>query len=339
MNMQDMITEEWHPGKLLEISGYYWKTCTLHAGVKLDIFTLIGKKERTAASLAQELNIAERGITMLLNALAAMELLTKTGDRYSNIPALESLLSKDSPKYIGYMIMHHHHLVESWYQLDKAVTSGKPVRTRSVFSDEVARESFLMGMFNLAMAIAPGLAKQIDLSDKRHLIDLGGGTGTYAIHFCLSNPRLIGTIYDLPTTRPFAEKTVQRFGVSDRVSFTDGNYLEDPIEGKYDAAWLSHILHGEGPGDCQKIINKTVSAMSPGGIMMIHDFILNDTMDGPVFPALFSLNMLLGTPYGQAYSEQQIRDMLENAGVKDIQRLPFRGPTDSGIITGIVKGN
>lgn len=331
-----MNTEAWNPGKILEISGYYWKTCTLHAGVKLDVFTVIGKEQRTAASIAQSLKTDERGITMLLNALTAMELLSKTGDKYSNIPEAESLLSKDSPKYIGYMIMHHHHLVESWYQLDKAVATGKPVRTRSIFSDEECLESFLMGMFNIAMSIAPGLAKQIDLSNRRNLIDLGGGPGTYAIHFCMSNPQLIGTIYDLPTTRPFAEKTVNRFGVADRVSFTDGNYLEDPIEGKYDVAWLSHILHSEGPGDCQKIINKTVAAMTPGGIIMIHDFILNDKMDGPLFPALFSLNMLLGTPYGQAYSEKQIREMLENAGVKEIQRLPFQGPTDSGILTGVV---
>ena len=52
---------------------------------------------------------------------------------------------------------------------------------------------------------------------------------------------------------------------------------------------------------------------------MVHDFILNNTMDGPLFPALFSLNMLVGTAQGQAYSEKQIMDMLEKAGVKKIE--------------------
>jgi len=59
-------------------------------------------------------------------------------------------------------------------------------------------------------------------------------------------------------------------------------------------------------------------------------------MDGPLFPSLFSLNMLLGTNQGRSYSEKQITDMLASAGVKDIQRISFKTPGDSGIITGIV---
>jgi hypothetical protein len=116
----------------------------------------------------------------------------------------------------------------------------------------------------------------------------------------------------------------------------DGNYVEEGIEGVYDVAWLSHILHGEGQKKCQRIIEKTVLALEPGGMIIVHDFILNNTMDGPLFPALFSLNMLLGTPAGQSYSEKQITDMLAKAGVKEIQRLPFQGPNDSGVIAGVV---
>jgi hypothetical protein len=98
----------------------------------------------------------------------------------------------------------------------------------------------------------------------------------------------------------------------------DGNYLEEEIEGIYDVAWLSHIFHGEGPEDCERIIGKAVSAPEPGGMIIVHDFILNNTMNGPLFPALFSLNMLLNTAHGQSYSEKQIVDMLAEAGVKDL---------------------
>ncbi len=48
-----MNTQEWNPGKLFELSGYFWKTGTLHAGVKLGIFTVIGDKEITADEAAQ----------------------------------------------------------------------------------------------------------------------------------------------------------------------------------------------------------------------------------------------------------------------------------------------
>jgi predicted O-methyltransferase YrrM len=331
-----MDDQKWNPGKILEISGYYWKTCTLHAGVKLDVFTTIGDDQLAAGDIAQKLNTDEKSLGRLLNALTAMGLLSKTGDRYANTGAA-AFLSKSSPSYIGYIIMHHHHLVESWAQLDQAVKTGGPIRERVVYHDDhERRESFLMGMFNMAMSIAPGLAKQISLSGRRHILDLGGGPGTYAIHFCLNNPQLKGTVYDLPTTRPFAEKTIEKFGLSDRIRFMDGDYLEDGIDGTYDAAWLSHILHGEGPEDCQNMIQKAVSALEPGGMIMVHEFILNDTLDSPLFPALFSLNMLLGTDKGQAYSEKEITEMFKKAGVKNIQRIPFKGPNDSGILVGEV---
>ena len=331
-----MATREWNPGELLEISGFFWKTCVLQAAVKLDVFTVIGDGRRTAGEIAQKVDGAVNGVERLLNALVAMELLAKTDDKYTNTPSGKALLAKDSSKYLGHIIMHHHHLLESWSKLDQAVKSGKPQRTRSSFSQEEWRESFLMGMFNMAMGLAPQIVPVIDVSNRQHLLDLGGGPGTYAIHFCLNNERLRASVYDLPTTRPFAERTIQRFKLADRINFMDGNYLEDPVEGRYDVAWLSHILHGEGPEDCRMIIQKTVDALEPGGMIIIHEFILNNSMDGPLFPALFSLNMLLGTESGQSYSEEQIIDMLAAAGARDIRRIAIQSPNDSGIIVGYV---
>ena len=331
-----MTAEELNPGKILQLSGNYWETCTLHAGVKLDVFTIIGNDHLRGEDVADKLNGDKRGVKMLLNALSAMDFLGKKEDLYSNTALSLTFLSKDSSRYMGHIVMHHHNLTDSWNRLDVAVQSGSPVRRRASHTDEEQRENFLMGMFNLAMNLAPVLAPKVDLSGRRHLLDLGGGPGTYAIHFCMNNPRLKATVYDLPTTRPFAEKTIAKFNLQDRIDFKDVDYLEEEIEGIYDVAWLSHILHGEGPEECRKIIGKVVSALEPGGMILIHDFILNNSMDGPLFPALFSLNMLLGTPAGQSYSEKQISDMLSEAGVREIRRIFFESPNDSGIITGIV---
>ncbi len=321
---------------MLELSGAFWKTCALHAAVKLDVFTVIGEEQLSAAQIATRLKGAQKGVERLLNALVAMELLEKIEGRYANFPCGRTFLSKASPKYIGHIVMHHHHLMESWSQLDQSVHSGQPIRTRSSFDKEEWRESFLMGMFNMAMNIAPLLVPLIDLSFRHHLLDLGGGPGTYAIHFCQSYPQLSATVFDLPTSQPFAEKTIEKFKLSNRIRFIAGNYLEDEIRGTYDAAWLSHILHGEGPEACQAIIQKTVSALERGGLIIVHDFILNNSMDGPLFPALFSLNMLLGTSGGQSYSEKQIMDMLSAAGVKNLRRIPTQTPNDSGIVVGVV---
>ena len=102
-----------------------------------------------------------------------------------------------------------------------------------------------------------------------------------------------------------------------------------------DAVWMSHILHAESAASCLGIIAKAFDCLNPGGRAVIHEFNLNDTLDGPLFPALFSLNMLLGTEAGRAYSQAQLAGMLKSAGFVDIQRLDFTGTHDSGPIRGI----
>jgi len=330
-----MNDQDWNIGRLMGTSGSYWQACTLHAGVKLDIFTQIGDEDLDAQTVAERLQGDLRGVEMLLNALTAMQLLNKSEGRFRNSEFARKVLVKDAPQYMGYMIKHHHYLVESWAHLDQAVQTGRPVRKRSVQADDDRRESFLMGMFNNAMGTAPQVAKIVDLTGRRNLLDLGGGPGTYAIHFCKINKQLQAVVYDLPTTRPFAEKVISNFGLSDRIAFKGGDFLAEELQGSFDVVWLSHILHAEAPADCHRMIRKAAAALEPGGLMVIHDFILENTMDGPTFPALFALNMLIGTPAGQSYSEDQIMDMLAQAGIDQTTRLPFRGPTESGIITGI----
>jgi len=106
----------------------------------------------------------------------------------------------------------------------------------------------------------------------------------------------------------------------------------------FDVAWLSHILHGCGPEACAVILQKVVTALEPGGIILVQEFILDDAMDKPLFPALFSLNMLLGTPDGKAYSQGDLFAMLADTGVGEIRRLATELPNGAGIIAGIAAG-
>jgi predicted O-methyltransferase YrrM len=324
----------WDIGRLLGISSGYWQSSTIHTAVRLGIFSIIGDDRLTAEDIGNKVAGSLRGTEMLLNALTAMELLVHENNSYRNTEFSRSCLVKGEPEYIGYIIMHHFHLVDAWAKLTEAVLRGAPVAKKS-HGEEIERESFQMGMFNLAMAIAPTIAKTINLEGRRHLLDLGGGPGTHAIHFCLANPMLKATIYDRKTTEPFARQTVNKFGVSDRVDFVAGDFNEDPIEGSFDVAWLSQIIHSNSPEKCQDLFAKTIKALEPGGLILIHDFFLNDTMDGPLFPALFSMNMLLSN-HGRSYSAKEVVEMLRLAGAKDVRRISFQGPNDSGILCGSV---
>lgn len=330
-----MTQPPWTPAELLKTSTGYWLSSAIHAAVKLDLFTPLSESSLAVKDLSTKKGYDECGLAMLLDALVSLELLDKENDLYRCSPFAAEFLSQNSPTNLIHIIRHHHHLVDSWSKLDESVRTGKPVRSRvSHEGEKVERESFLMGMFNLAMMMAPKIVGQIDLSGHHRLLDLGGGPGTYAIHFCRENPQLKATIFDLPSTRKFAEETIKRFELSERIDFMAGDFQADPIAGSYDVAWLSHVLHGEGEQGCANMLVKTFDALEPGGLLLVHEFILDDSRDGPLFPALFSLNMLVGTPDGKAYSDAELKTILNDVGFENVFRLPIQLPNGAGIICG-----
>lgn len=328
-----MAADDWTPARLLHVSNAYWSACALHAAVTLDLFTPLTACPHSATALAELLNADERGVAMLLTAMAALGLVDRQDDSYGATAFAAEYLSRTSPRYLGYIIRHHRQLVEPWSRLDRAVATGRPQRTPlSAAGEDEVRESFAMGMFTLGMLAGPDIAGRINLGGRQRLLDLGGGPGAYAIHFCRANPGLAAVIFDLPSTRPFAEDVIRRFGLADRITFHAGDYLTDELPGAFDAAWLSHILHAEGPEECLVILKEVVASLVPGGLILVQEFIMDDTLDGPLSPALFALNMLVNTERGRTYSESRLKELLAAAGAGNLRRLPIQLPNGAGII-------
>ena len=93
-----------------------------------------------------------------------------------------------------------------------------------------------------------------------------------------------------------------------------------------------HILYSMGPQMCREVIRKAVGTLVRGRILYIHDFLLNENRDSPLFPALFSLNMLVNTKEGRAYSEVETRTMMKDAGLSEVKRVSFESLNSSGIL-------
>lgn len=330
--------KEWTPDSLIAASGMYWESCVIQAAVGLDFFSPLAEGPLDMDELAARIGCRPGSAARLATALCALGLLRREGKACALEPSARRWLCRDSPDYIGHIIDHHRHLMPGWSRLDEAVRTGLPVRARTSVEtrDEAERASFLMGMRNIADAQAAQSVPQIDLGGRTRLLDLGGATGAYAIHFCRANPGLTATVFDLPTTRPFAESVIEQEGMTDRVNFVGGDFTRDGLPSGFDVAWLSQILHGAGLEASRNIVATAARALVPGGLLLIQEFILDDDRNGPVHPALFDLNMLVGTPEGQAYTESELAHMMEAGGLAAIHRLPIRLPQGCGIMAGSV---
>jgi hypothetical protein len=118
------------------------------------------------------------------------------------------------------------------------------------------------------------------------------------------------------------------------VSFHGGDYTQDGLPGGFDVVWLSHILHSEDPETCHEVVRRAAGALNTGGLILIHEFILDEDKTRPTFAALFSLNMLLAAPGGRSYTRGELTGMLTSAGVQEVELLDFWGPSESRILVG-----
>ena len=221
--------KDWTPSALLHASGMYWESCAIHAAVHLDVFTPLSGGPMTVTELADRTGCVPQSLDRLLTALCAMGLLIRQGETCELPPFSRDHLCRGNPGYLGHIVEHHRHLMPGWSKLDESVRENRPTRHRSSVDTEDTgeRESFLMGMYNIANAQAERSVPHIDLSGRSHLLDLGGATGAYAIHFCRRNPGLSATVFDLPTTRPFAERVIADSGMADRISFAGGDFTTE----------------------------------------------------------------------------------------------------------------
>lgn len=322
------MEKDWTAREILQLTGAYWASCALQTAVTLDVFTHLDSGPKDEAVLAAALDCNPRAFAMLMGALAAMNFVKRSEGELAAVESVLPFLSRNSSDYLGFIIKHQANILPAWSMLETAVRTGKSVaRHRTSDTDDPAeREAFLMGMFNIACLQAERIADAFDLSGKTRLIDVGGGPGTYAIYFCRKNPELQATIFDLPTTQPFAEKTVKRFGLEKRIAFKAGNFISDTLPEGHDVAWLSQVLHGEAPEDAAALVASAGRCLLPGGFLCVQEFMLDDDRSGPEHAALFSLNMLVQTPGGQSYSRREIRDFLLQAGAKSVRELELPLP-------------
>ena len=206
---------------------------------RMGIFAALGEAALTAEEIARRCQTHPRSTALLLNACVALGLLEKEGDRYANAPSALEALIPGKPTYLGDAIKHHEWLWNVWTHLEEAVRTNRPVRQRAQPPAGADWREFSLAMHNRAMRSGPVLAESLDLSDKRRLLDCGGGVGTYSIFLARRYPGLHAVVFDLPDTVTLAEEVIAEFGLTERISTRAGNYFEDDLGEGHDVVLLS----------------------------------------------------------------------------------------------------
>ncbi len=313
------------------IRGFMPSRCILTA-LELDIFTAVGEGA-TAEQIGTRVHANARAVSMLLNALVALGLLSKSGDDYRNTPESARFFAQGSKDNHRNGLLHTANIWHRWSTLTDAVRMGTRVPIDRASSSDWT-SNFIAGMQRNAKDRAPLLVKALGTAGVRRVLDLGGGSGAYSIAFAKAAPDVRCEILDVAEVVSLTTEYVNQAGAASKVSVRAGDMLQGEFGRGYDLILLNAICHMFSEDQNRDIFRRARQALAPNGRLVVQDFILNPDKTGSQHAALFSLNMLVGTESGAAYSEPEYTQWIKAAGFSEVSRINLPGP--SSLIVGHV---
>ncbi len=308
----------WTAQSLLDLVRGYQAAAVLVAAAEIDLFAALASDSRTACALAQDLKCDLRALTILLDALAAQGLLQKSADAYSLPAGLEAFLTPGGEQTVVAMLQHQANCLRNWSQLAKVTKTGKPAqRIASVRGEAGDKESFIGAMHNVSGPNAARVIKAIKPLEFKHLLDIGGASGTWTIAFLRGCPTAQATLFDLAHVIPMAKRQLEQAGLAQRVRLVPGDFLTDALPSGADLAWVSAIVHQNSREQNRLLFSKAFSALLPGGRIAIRDMLMDETRTRPVAGAFFAVNMLVATEGGGTFTREELSEDLRCAGFTD----------------------
>ncbi len=316
------------PDDIVEDIRSFWTSRMLLTAIELDIFTAVAKGG-DVKKVAAQINASERGTEMMLNVLTAYSLLEKKNGTYVNGPIAERYLVEGGPSDSRISLMHQVALWNRWNSLTECVREGTSVTYEGRMEDRDSKwtEAFIAAMHKSAGFRAGQVVNALDASKFTRMLDVGGGSGAYSIAFARANPSLHAEVFDTESVTPIARRHIDAAGVADRVSTRSGDLHTDKLGAGFDLVFISAIYHMLSPDDCLELSQKAYETLTPGGTIVLQDFILNPEKTAPFTGALFALNMLVATKAGNSYSISEYTDWLTEAGFQNVRHVPLAGPT------------
>jgi ubiquinone/menaquinone biosynthesis C-methylase UbiE len=321
------------PLLISQISFPLWGASTLLAAVELDLFDALKDGENSANAVASKLKLNPKGTGLLLDALTALNLLEKNGDRYRLTELTKIYLLRGSNLYLGEHIKGSHRMMaESWGTLAERIRSGVPAQ--EVNKEEIAEQFFPQladNIFPLNFSIAQMVAEKFlqNLPKNARVLDVAAGSAVWSIPIAQSEETVRVDALDFPKVLEITRKRAKQHSVEKQFNYLSGDWRAVTLDPKsYDVILIGHLLHSEGRSASEELLRKLHSALKPGGKLIVAEFMPNDARTGPVFPVMFAINMYLQTTEGCVFTFSELKDLLERTGYSGIDRpeLPNLGP-------------
>jgi 2-polyprenyl-3-methyl-5-hydroxy-6-metoxy-1,4-benzoquinol methylase len=309
----------------------YQRTAALRAGIELGLFTAIADGAHTVPALAANCQASERGTRILCDFLTIVGFLIKSGGSYQLTPDSAVFLNTHSPAYMGgtMAFLGSTDVVRHFDDLANTVRRGSIPKDDSTVSDEnPVWEKFARAMVPMMMPSAQAIAEILGVAAAGPIkvLDIAAGHGIFGIALAQRNPQAEVVATDWAGVLTVATEHATKMGVGARHSVVPGDAFTVDWGAGYDIALMTNFLHHFDTATCVTLLKKVAASLNPGGRVAVLEFVPNDDRVSPPGTAMFAMQMLGGTPSGDAYTLAEHTAMLKAAGFGTVTSHPLQGP-------------
>lgn len=296
----------------------------LATAVRMGVFDQLSEVPTGAEAVAEQARTLPDPTYRLMRALTVIGALVELPERRFVLGPLGKLLRRDAPCSFAPLTLNNAApwaAEVSWTLLDSMQTGQSGFRSRfgkSLFewlSEHPADER----LFSESMSTFSGLEigsilGNYDFSRHESVVDVAGAHGALLDALLESQPRLLGTLFDVPSVIERAAKKPRPAEVASRCSFVGGDFFESVPPGR-DLYILKHVLHDWDDEHALRILRSLEAAMPPDARLLIAE----QGVAPPGVPSpgkLLDIVMLSLLEGGRERSAEEFASLLSGAGLE-----------------------
>ena len=318
------------PSNLLRLrDSVYAADLFITAVGHLDFFSWLNKNPGDIEKICSSLQIKERPADVMLTLFKSLCLIEEKEGIFHVTDLAKEHLTVSSAWNLGPYISS---LKERPICRDilKVLKTGKPAswgatKKEKEWAQAMEREDFAefftAGMDSRGAYLAPALAGTLDLSERRNVLDIAGGSGIYAMAIVARHKHISAAVFEKFPVDKVAVSSINKRNMAERINVIAGDMFDDELPGGYDVHLFSNVLHDWDEPEVERLLANSYRNLDDGGMLIIHDAHLNAEKDGPLPIAEYSVLLMFSTE-GKCYSMREMQNMLGEAGFSDVKLVP-----------------
>ncbi len=312
--------------RLQKMSWAFTESAVLFAAIQSGFFTAVSHHGESSQAIAEAMGIRHANVLRMIAALLTLDLIERDGDGFRNAADAERFLVEGERSYAGRWITWFHHQWANWGALGERLQDTGPEQTLGFYDEgftvEHARR-YHAATASVGMGAARKFLNEVDLSGRRKLLDLGGGSGAYSILAAKKFPDLEAIVLDLAEVVVVSREFIAEHGVADRVSAQKCDFTSDPFPDGADVILMNSNLPQYSGDVIRQVLQKAYDALVPGGEMHICGEMVNEDWHGPLIPAMCAIHGILYNTTALPHRPSECIGYFEEAGFTDVKVREF----------------